>query len=130
MFTKMWKNEIKPFIISHYFSINIIFYHFLFANIPFKIGSMGSVFMINDDLNDKLFNLKKLEENKALFDCIVIIFQLISQQIFPIKTIVFWSFNFSIQLLFISIQFKLDRIVWNRPNITVTYKVLPWNALT
>ncbi len=50
---------------------------------------MGSVFMINDDLNDKLFNLKKLEDNKALFDCIVIIFQLISQQIFPIKTIVF-----------------------------------------
>jgi hypothetical protein len=28
---------------------------YLFANTPFKFGSIGSVFTINDDLNDELF---------------------------------------------------------------------------
>ncbi len=48
IFAKGWKTDIELFIISHnssYFSINIVF----------KIGSMGSVFMLNDGLNDKLF---------------------------------------------------------------------------
>ncbi len=54
MFAKGWKTEIELFTISHYFSINIIFYHFL-QIYHLKFGSMESVFMINGDLNNKLF---------------------------------------------------------------------------
>ncbi len=37
------------------------------------------------------------------------------------KWIVYQSKKFSIQSLFILIQFKIDQIVCDRPNITVTY---------
>jgi hypothetical protein len=37
------------------FSVNIIFFPYLFANTPFKFGSVCSLFMINDNLNHELF---------------------------------------------------------------------------
>ncbi len=45
---KNWDVTIQ---ISHNFSI----LPFVFANIPFKFHSMGSIFTINDEENDKLF---------------------------------------------------------------------------
>ncbi len=58
IFTKAQKYELTLFVISHNFLLIQILHCillFLFANIPFKCCSMGSAFMINDYLNDKLF---------------------------------------------------------------------------
>jgi len=43
------------------------------------------------------------------------------------KQIVYWAQTFSIWLLFVSIQFELDQIVCDRPNITVTFVQLYCN---
>ncbi len=55
IFAKARETENELFAISHYFLVNIIFLPYSFANILFKISSKGSIFTINDDLNDKLF---------------------------------------------------------------------------
>ena len=57
IFVKGWKTEVKLFVNSRNLSLFLCQHCILsysFANIPFEIGSMGSVFMINDDLNGKL----------------------------------------------------------------------------
>jgi len=40
------------------------------------------------------------------------------------KQIVYWAQKFGIWSLFVSIQFKIDRIVHDKLNITVTYLVV------
>jgi hypothetical protein len=58
IFAKGQKTKIELFIIYHNVSLLPVLHciiMYLFANIPFKFSLMGSVFMINDDENDKLF---------------------------------------------------------------------------
>jgi hypothetical protein len=77
---KYLKSEIKLFVNSHILSL-LLGQHCillcLFANIPFKIGQMGSAFMIND--------VQIILKNKALFDQIVIIYWPMVEWIFPVK---------------------------------------------
>jgi hypothetical protein len=60
-FIKGWKTENKLFIISCNLSQFIVisqsasYITVFFASTQFKFGSIGSLFMINDDLNDELF---------------------------------------------------------------------------
>jgi hypothetical protein len=68
------KSEIKLLEISQKFLSQHRILLYLFANTPFKFGSICSLFMINDSLNHELFidlilfNFKKIWEDKALFD--------------------------------------------------------------
>jgi hypothetical protein len=58
------------------------------------------------------FNFEKFRKFKALFDQIVITYQPMFKQIFPIKNgWFFWSFTFGIRPLFVLIWFKLHQIV-------------------
>ncbi len=54
-YLKIWDQTIHK---VSYLLLFLSQYHilpYLFANVPFKIGHIGSVFTINDDLNLKLF---------------------------------------------------------------------------
>ncbi len=57
MLAIQWKTEIKLFINSWTLSLFLsqhCILPYLFANTPFIFGSAGSLFKINDDLNDEL----------------------------------------------------------------------------
>jgi hypothetical protein len=112
-----WKTEIKLFVNSHKWSYFLSQHHillYLFTNILFKCHKkVKNLQNLAIEIINFSFNVEKFIKNQSLF------VQSLNKYFWK-KWIVYQDIKFGIWSLFISIRFKIDRIVQDWENITVT----------